>query len=432
MPDLPRGLVDEFAVGNGLLWIGAGSSAGSGLPCWDDLIAGMRRRIAERGEFSEDELKRSLNNLETAQLFRTVEGDYSYQRFLEDRMRNVLTTAARNPTLLAIASLINRMWPDPGLVVVSTNFDTLLEDTMMVRHGKKPRKVITNADIGFLNEAKDLVVIKPNGDIENPQSIVFTMQDYYEYRVAKSEFSRFIEGQLRTKTFLFVGYSLSDFTFNSMLGDIQASLGRFRRRAYAIAKKESAARSKVLESIGIEVIPVASHDAIPALLDGITVQINQTAESLAAFVSETLRDTTFLLIDDELAFIESVKNLYQGYGWTGLTAVTRIEDAVKAMREQQFDFILTDLEMENSALSGLKVITFARATEKNANSILAVWSQHVDPDKHLKCLEAGADEVFSKHASVRETFLRLFALKRLRDRAYTQSSRAAQARTIAS
>lgn len=428
MPELPRNLVDQFTSGNGVLWIGAGLSVASGLPSWNDLIDKMRGVLAERGTFSEEELKNSLNNLEAAQLFRDIEGADAYESFLRKHLRDpVQANVANNKILAAIMDLISRLWPQPGLLVVSTNFDTLLEDAFYKKYGKRAQAVIRTQHTKLVHTSRDLIVIKPNGDIDDIESIVFTMQDYYAYRETKRHISDVVENLMRQKTFLFVGYGLGDFTFNSMLGGLQASLGKFPRTAYVIAKNDSAARNTVLKSMGIEVVPMDTYDEIPALLNKITMKVKQTKENLSAFVSETLRDTTFLLIDDETTFIDSVQEMYKRYGWTGLRAVTNLNEAMQLMRQQQFDFILTDLMMEGSPTSGIDVIASARRTKKNATSILAVWSQHVDDEIQIKCFEAGADQLFTKDRDVREIFLRLFALKRVRDQSYPKLSKPAQA-----
>jgi CheY-like chemotaxis protein len=428
MPELPRNLVDQFTSGNGVLWIGAGLSVASGLPSWNELIDKMRGMLAERGTFSEEELKHSLNNLETAQLFRDIEGADAYENFLRGHLRDqVQANVANNKMLAAIMELINRLWPHPGLLIVSTNFDTLLEDAFYTKYGKRAQQVIRTQHTKLVQTSRDLIVIKPNGDIDDIESIVFTMQDYYAYRETKRHISEVVENLMRQKTFLFVGYGLGDFTFNSMLGSLQATLGKFPRTAYVIANNDSPARNAVLKSIGIEVVPIDNYDGIPGLLNKITMKVKQTKENLSGFVSETLRDTTFLLIDDETTFIDSVQEMYKRYGWTGLRAVTNLNEAMQLMRQQQFDFILTDLMMEGSPTSGIDVIASARRTKKNANSILAVWSQRVDDEIQIKCFEAGADQLFTKDRDVREIFLRLFALRRVRDQSYAKLSKPAQA-----
>jgi CheY-like chemotaxis protein len=416
---LPIALTSAFAQGDGVVWLGAGSSIGSGLPSWDALIAKMRSAVVNETSYSDADLK-SLTHLEMAQLFRTRVRDHYYSQFLWDELRPRLPQAGgQNRTLNAVANLVNSLHPNPGVLLVSTNFDTLLEDTMKTEHGKQVRKIVTTTQLAGIDE-NQLVVIKPNGDIEEPASIVFTLQDYCEFRVNKQGFAKYIENLLTRKTILFVGYGLSDFTFNSMLGEIQASLGQFKRRAYAILKNDSPARCEVLKSLSIEVVDAASFDEIPLILAELAREATKPSGTPQTFVSETMVNTTFLLVDDDSAFVENVKQFYNDYRWTGLDVANNARDAMDRVREKAYDFILTDLVLPNS--SGRDVVRAARQSPANARSVVAVWSGSPPEQERMPCVQAGADTFLCKGDSLGSVFLELFALKRLRDGAYAAAT----------
>jgi CheY-like chemotaxis protein len=399
----------------GVVWLGAGCSIGSGLPSWDALIAKMRSAVVNETSYSDAELT-SLTHLEMAQLYRSTLKEFQYYKFLARELQPGLPqTSVQNLTLNAVANLVNSLHPYPGVLVVSTNFDTLLEDSMRFNHGKYIRRIFTPTQLATMEESQ-LVVIKPNGDIEEPASIVFTLQDYCEFRVNKQGFATYIENLLSRKTILFVGYGLSDFTFNSMLGEIQASLGQFKRRAYAILKNDSPARCEVLKTLSVEVVEAASFDEIPSILAELAREATKPSGTPQTFVSETMVNTAFLLVDDDPAFVDNVKDFYSGRQWTSLDVANNAHQAMVRVREKAYDFILTDLMLPDG--SGLDVVRASRQSPANARSVVAVWSNSPPEEQRMPCVQAGADTFLCKVDDLGSVFLELFALKRLRDGAY--------------
>ena len=206
-------------------------------------------------------------------MFKNLVGDHYYYEFLRNEIsaRSLSTvSSSENLTLQAVAKLINHFWPKPSIIVVSSNYDTLLEEILLVNHGKKPRPIVTGEDLATANFERDLNLLKPNGDINSPASIILTLQDYCEYRHRKPTFVSTLSDLLLKKTFLFVGYGLQDFTFNSILAELRFGLGTFKRRAFVLTKDEWGIKKEVLQSLGLEVIGVPYFDDIPYILRAIS------------------------------------------------------------------------------------------------------------------------------------------------------------------
>jgi hypothetical protein len=108
----------------------------------------------------------------------------------------------------------------PYSCVVTTNFDTLLEDAY-ARYGTAgiPRAP-TGAELGqqgtlLLDRA--FFVLKAHGDAARPETMVFTADDYRRVIHANPAFQAVLSGILLTHAVLFVGYSLSDTNFRLLL-----------------------------------------------------------------------------------------------------------------------------------------------------------------------------------------------------------------------
>ena len=67
-----------------------------------------------------------------------------------------------------------------------------------------------------------------------------------------------------------------------------------------------------------------------------------------------------LLVDDEAAALKNLSHLFQQEGY-GVTARQSGQEAIQALRDQDFDLVLTDLRMKG--VDGLAVLRQARAAQ---------------------------------------------------------------------
>lgn len=114
-------------------------------------------------------------------------------------------------------------------VVVSTNWDPFMERTMNVI------PIVRDKDIAYWSDASRQV-IKMHGCITDPESMIITKSDYQNYirRMSHSQISNKIRDLMGTKTFLFLGYSLADPSFETIHSNILERLGVFARTSFAI------------------------------------------------------------------------------------------------------------------------------------------------------------------------------------------------------
>ena len=108
----------------------------------------------------------------------------------------------------------------PYSCIVTTNFDTLLEDAHSKwGEGGMPRTP-TGAELaqhGTLLFDDRFFILKAHGDLHDESSIIFTSEDYRRVIHSNPAFQAVLGGILLRNAVLFVGYSLSDVNFRLLL-----------------------------------------------------------------------------------------------------------------------------------------------------------------------------------------------------------------------
>lgn len=256
-----------------VLFVGAGVSANSGILTWEKLIRKVAREIgydnchkckAQNGdcpkadcqyryEFTQQDFIR-IPDYFSDSFEQERQGEY-YQ-FLENALR--LKEARPNP----INEEIFRIMPHH---IITTNFDTLLEDTTASNRGLYD---VIHQDEDLLRYPSDRYIIKMHGDFTQPQSIVLKEGDYLEYENTHPLISAFIRSLLINHTFAFLGYGLNDYNLNLIISWInyfrKAANAPSTVRNFLITDKIPVAFEKRrLENQGITVISLS--DIPPAL-----------------------------------------------------------------------------------------------------------------------------------------------------------------------
>jgi hypothetical protein len=158
-------------------------------------------------------------------------------------------------------------------VLFTTNFDALLETAVEQEQHVPPDIIIEDPDIGLIDEGRRTTVVKLHGCLSLPQSIVLARDDYETYEDLHPAMVAYLQSLLATRTFLFVGYSLTDQDFRSIHHAIARALaGRQRHHAYVL---EVSGRSTFVadywRSKGIRTLafPANDFDAVRAFVEGV-------------------------------------------------------------------------------------------------------------------------------------------------------------------
>jgi NAD-dependent SIR2 family protein deacetylase len=158
--DIPHELVDQFARGNGVIFVGAGLSQGAGLPGWGELLAPLADSISLPLHLRADPLK-------IAQHYENTRG----RQALVSHVIKQTDTSGKGPTdnHRCLLRLGVRTW-------VTTNYDDLIEQALR-EAGERFTQVVRDQDLPYIS-ADTATLVKLHGDRDQPDTIVVTQQDY--------------------------------------------------------------------------------------------------------------------------------------------------------------------------------------------------------------------------------------------------------------
>ncbi len=214
------GLLDALGERRCVLFVGAGVSAGAGLPGWKQLID---RLAAELG-VSLDSRKDLDYYLDVAQWYVEKRGPAE----LAGVIGSLFGGAQGRPTPAhyLLMSL-------PVRVVITTNYDSLLEQALAAlrRHAAV---VVDQKDVVLTGQAVGMCVVKLHGDAARPQGLVLSRDDFDSFFRNRPAMALLLEGLLLNQTFLFIGYGLKDPNFRQIYSRIADMLQGARREAFAL------------------------------------------------------------------------------------------------------------------------------------------------------------------------------------------------------
>ncbi|WP_088224929.1 SIR2 family protein [Desulfosporosinus sp. FKB] len=118
----------------------------------------------------------------------------------------------------------------------TTNYDSLIEESLKVL-GKRPDVKRTVENLAVTMPNSDAVVYKMHGDVIFPNDAVLTKDDYEGYNLKRQLFTTALQGDLVSKTFLFIGFSFDDPNLGYILSRIRILLGENQRPHYCFMKR---------------------------------------------------------------------------------------------------------------------------------------------------------------------------------------------------
>lgn len=208
---------------NAAIFAGAGLSKASGFVDWKGLL----RHIAEDLHLDIDK-EQDLVALTQFHINEKGGNRSSLNQTLVEEFTKD-STKTRNHRILA-ALPIGIYW--------TTNYDTLIEDALRDA-GKTPDVKITHENLAVCRPRRDAIVYKMHGDIAQPENVVVSKDDYEAYNLRRPLFATALQGDLVSKTFLFIGFSFDDPNLNHILGRIRVLLGENQREHFCFFRRVS-------------------------------------------------------------------------------------------------------------------------------------------------------------------------------------------------
>jgi len=254
-----RGLAGQIANDNAVLFLGSEFFAESGEGIAPPSKREIARALAERFEYGKDDYSLPA----VARDYQVLHGLHALTEFLKSVLDDPQLSPTRVHQLVANLSM-------PFTKVITTNYDCLLERAL-----RRVRKgfvlIVCDSDVPYFDETK-ITLIKMQGCITQPDSLVITEDDYEDFLARLPTLSDVIRALFATKTLVFIGYDLEDPGFKRLYAHVTRGVGIHRRRAYAISERELAPVDvKFWHEKGIEVV---QRDVV-GFLEELTAEVNR-------------------------------------------------------------------------------------------------------------------------------------------------------------
>jgi hypothetical protein len=215
-----KSYLDALREDNAAVFAGAGLSIPAGLVDWRGLLRDMANDIGL-------DIDRETDLVSVAQFHVNERGG-------RHRINQALITEfAERATLSENHNLLASL---PIKTYWTTNYDTLIEQALRTAH-KRPDVKSTVRNLATTLPRRDAVVYKMHGDIAQPDAAIVTRDDYEAYGDTHRLFAAALQGDLVSKTFLFVGFSFSDPNLGFILGRIRVLLGENRREHFCLLRR---------------------------------------------------------------------------------------------------------------------------------------------------------------------------------------------------
>lgn len=215
--------VEEIENQNAALFIGAGFSKPSGYVDWKELLKG----IAEELDL---DINKENDLVSLAQYYSNKEGNRAFiNKIISDNFSEEKESSENH-------RIIARL---PIFTFWTTNYDSLIENSLKENY-RNPDVKRKNADLSITHPNRDSIVYKMHGDKSSPEEAIILKEDYETYYRKYSPFVNALNGDLISKTFLFLGFSFSDPNINYILSRIRIEYDKNNvRQHYAIIKNVS-------------------------------------------------------------------------------------------------------------------------------------------------------------------------------------------------
>ena len=220
--------IQEFAEAvdhdNAAIFAGAGLSVGAGYVDWKGLLTDIAKSLSLDIEKQEDLIALAQYHY----------NEHNGRTRLNKKILNFFTQETEQTVNHKILSRL------PISTYWTTNYDNLLEESLS--HAQ--RIVDVKHQVNQLSNSKfkrDAVVYKMHGDASHAHDAIITRDDYEKYFRTHEPFVTALQGDLTTKTFLFIGFSFSDPNLDYVLSRIRLNFKDNANAHYCILKR--AARS---------------------------------------------------------------------------------------------------------------------------------------------------------------------------------------------
>jgi hypothetical protein len=279
-------LVDDLARRRAVLFLGAGVSSsastisGRRLEGWERFLVRVAQQASPSVRGQVDDLISARDYLLACELLRNDRGD-QWNSLVQAEYNQ-----AAEPSDLhrAIVGLDQR-------IIITTNFDKLLESSWVVKLGIASRYpvILSNLDddaFRMLRDHDNRYLVKLHGTIDRPDELIFAKSQYQQRAFASSQYNSFLESVFLNFTVVFVGFSMNDPAVSLTIEQYAYRYPKCRPH-YAFQEAPVAQNiidmSKRLRKLNIIQYGASSnHAALPIMLENLNEQVETRRKEIIA------------------------------------------------------------------------------------------------------------------------------------------------------
>lgn len=265
--------VKAIRNGDAALFAGAGLSRPSGFVVWKELLRPLATDIGINIDEEHDLTA-------VAQYVKNERGNRGTIN------QTILDAFNKDVQINENVKILTRL---PIYTYWTTNYDHLIEKALE-ENNRKPDVKTESSQLANTIHDRDAIVYKMHGDCNTAARAVLTKEDYIRYEKNYPYFRDILQGDLLSKTFLFVGFSFDDPNFESILNQITLRLEENIHNHYCFMKRVSMEecddqeefgykkavqdlREDDLKKHGIQIVYVDDYSEITSILQDVESQV---------------------------------------------------------------------------------------------------------------------------------------------------------------
>ena len=375
--ELKREYTRAVSEGYAAIFAGAGLSRSSGYVNWKDLVRPFADDIGLNVDKEHD-----LASMTQYYVNKRKTRSSLNQKILNEFTKDV----SYNENIDILTRLpIKTYW--------TTNYDELIEEGLKSNNRKADIK-ITQESLAINIYDRDAVVYKMHGDVHNPDKAVLIKDDYELYAQERPLFRTALQGELITKTFLFIGFSFDDPNFNYILSQIRVLLGESSRDHYCFFEKVKQQDEQSDEDFHYNI--AKQHLKIDDLLRyGIqTIELDSYDE-----ITEILKDIERGCLMKNIFISGSYANNVTSEHWNNEKADIFAFSLAKKLVEHDYKIISGfGVNIGSSVINGaLEEIMRSKYKHINEHLCLRPFPQNIsDPDQRKKLWKINREEMLKE------------------------------------
>lgn len=260
----PENVIEEFAYGRGILFLGSGVSStsvskeGTRLPGWTKFIEESKELLKPKHHDKLEYIDAMLKHGEMLRALQVIK-DYSDPGEYTRKVKQLFL--ARGYTPSRTHDILRRI---NNKITITTNFDNIYENYCradgnlgyVTAEFTDVNKIITNI------KSTENLIIKAHGNIEGPEKLIFTQNEYYKAHRENAQFYEVLHSLFNTNTVFFIGYSLKDPDINLLVNSELANMSKGSPHYVLIPEIEvdPELEKHWIENFNISVIPYKAED----------------------------------------------------------------------------------------------------------------------------------------------------------------------------